>query len=87
VRIRRSGTDLEITVQDGGTGIERDNIPRLFDSFFSTKETGMGLGLSIARTIVEAHGGRIEAANGDPWGAVFTVRLPAIDTTEAGSRS
>jgi C4-dicarboxylate-specific signal transduction histidine kinase len=85
VRIGHSGTNVEIVVQDGGTGIESDNIPRLFESFFSTKKTGMGLGLSIARTIVEAHGGGIEAANGAGGGAVFTVNLPAVQTAETVS--
>jgi signal transduction histidine kinase len=87
VRIGHSGTEIEVVVQDGGIGIESDNIPRLFESFFSTKKTGMGLGLSIARTIVEAHGGRIEAANGAGGGAVFTVRLPAMEMAETATRS
>ena len=77
VRITRSGPDVAVAVEDGGTGIASDNMPRLFESFFSTKKSGMGLGLSIARTIVDAHGGRIEAANRAEGGAVFTVTLPA----------
>ena len=59
----------------------------MFDSFYSTKHAGMGLGLSIARTIVEAHGGRIwvESRAGD--GAVFFVELPSIDRAAEGART
>ena len=68
-----------ITVRDRGHGIAPESLPKLFDSFFSTKARGMGLGLSIARTIVEAHGGRIWAENGAREGAVFHVELPVHD--------
>ena len=66
-------------MRDRGHGIAPEILPKLFDSFFSTKQRGMGLGLSIARTIVEAHGGRIWAENGSGEGAVFHVELPAHD--------
>ncbi len=69
-------------VRDRGHGIAAEHLPKLFDSFFSTKRRGMGLGLSIARTIVEAHGGRIRAASAPGAGTVFTVELP-----ESGGRS
>ncbi len=68
---------VAITVRDRGQGIADEHLPRLFDSFFSTKRKGMGLGLSISRTIVEAHGGRIWAENDPAGGAVFHVKLPA----------
>ena len=70
---------IQITVRDRGHGIAPEHLPKLFDSFFSTKQRGMGLGLSIARTIVEAHGGRISAENGPGDGAVFHVELPVSD--------
>jgi signal transduction histidine kinase len=67
--------DVEVTVADTGPGIAAEQLPRLFESFFTTKQDGMGLGLSIARSLVEAHGGTIWAENGSQ-GAVFRVVLP-----------
>jgi signal transduction histidine kinase len=66
---------VEIAVQDSGPGIPAADFSRLFDSFFTTKAKGMGLGLSIARSIVEAHGGRIWAENTTGGGAMFRFRL------------
>jgi PAS domain S-box-containing protein len=63
-------------VEDDGTGIEPDEIPRLFEPFFSRRKGGTGLGLSVVQRIVEAHGGRVTAANREGGGARFTVRLP-----------
>ncbi|MGO4391322.1 ATP-binding protein [Variovorax sp. M-6] len=66
-----------LLVRDRGRGIAPEHLPKLFDSFFSTKRRGMGLGLSIARTIVEAHGGRIRVESNPDSGTVFHVSLPA----------
>jgi PAS domain S-box-containing protein len=67
-----------IEVEDTGPGIASDALGRLFESFFTTKTTGMGIGLPICRSIVEAHGGEISAANlRDQPGALFAIRLPA----------
>jgi signal transduction histidine kinase len=67
---------VQITVQDSGTGISEDNARRLFDAFFTTKAEGMGMGLSICRSIIEAHGGRIWAESPDEGGARLRFVLP-----------
>lgn len=66
---------IEIAVEDSGPGIAEDVMPRLFQAFVSSKSDGMGLGLSICRTIVEAHGGRIWVEDGPGGGAVFRFTL------------
>jgi signal transduction histidine kinase len=71
---------VQIRIRDFGHGIAPEDLPRLFDSFFTTKSGGMGLGLSIARSIVEAHGGAITAFNLAD-GAEFCVTLPAAQET------
>jgi signal transduction histidine kinase len=67
---------IAVTVRDQGRGVAPEHMPRLFDSFFTTKPTGMGLGLSIAQTLVRAHGGRIWAESDPGEGAVFHLELP-----------
>jgi len=74
----RGASGIVIRVRDSGHGIEPENLPKIFQSFFSTKPDGMGMGLSISRTLVEAHGGRIRADNGSAGGAVFQVELPVM---------
>jgi PAS domain S-box-containing protein len=66
----------QITVQDSGTGISDENAQHLFDAFFTTKAEGMGMGLSICRSIIEAHGGRIWAESPDEGGARLIFVLP-----------
>jgi PAS domain S-box-containing protein len=65
-----------VTIDDTGTGLAAGDIDRIFDPFFTTKSHGMGMGLAICRTIIEAHGGTLSAAPGNPYGAVFRIVLP-----------
>jgi C4-dicarboxylate-specific signal transduction histidine kinase len=79
IRARRiDGDKICCIVEDSGPGIDPEDLPRLFDSFFTTRETGMGLGLAIVLSIVEAHDGHIAADNESTLGgARFTFELPA----------
>jgi PAS domain S-box-containing protein len=72
---------LTITVEDTGTGIDTAHVDRIFDPFFTTKAHGMGLGLSICRTLIEAHGGKLLASPRNPFGSSFYLSLP---TSAAG---
>jgi signal transduction histidine kinase len=74
-----------LAVRDRGRGIAPEHRTKLFESFFSTKHNGMGLGLSITRTIVEAHGGRVWAESGPGEDTVFQVELPFAVSTGASS--
>ena len=67
---------VDIFVADSGPGIPPDKLTRIFEPLFTTKDRGMGMGLSIARTIVDAHGGRIWAENRNGGGAIFHIQLP-----------
>ena len=69
-------SDVTVRVQDDGPGVAVEVQKRLFEPFVSTKETGLGLGLSICRRLVEAHGGAIQGGNAPEGGAVFTFTLP-----------
>ena len=68
---------IEVEVSDTGSGFQDDVVPNLFQTFFTTKETGMGVGLSISRSIIEAHGGRMWAESNASGGATFRFTLPA----------
>lgn len=65
-----------IAIEDSGTGIAPGDMERIFNTFFTTKAAGMGMGLSICRSIIETHGGRLWASPGVPYGAVFRFTLP-----------
>ena len=76
----RTGQDgsggVLVAVQDSGPGLKPENLDRLFDAFYTTKPGGLGMGLSICRSIIEAHGGRLWATTNLPQGAVFQFALP-----------
>jgi C4-dicarboxylate-specific signal transduction histidine kinase len=83
VRVRSKKDDgggALIAVEDSGPGVEPKDAKRIFEAFFTTKAEGMGMGLSICRSIVESHGGRITVANAVPRGTVFQVTLPRNTT-------
>jgi len=69
-------SDVEVSVADGGTGIDETRLSRIFDGFYTTKEQGSGLGLAISRTIIESYGGRIWAENRAEGGATMRFTLP-----------
>jgi PAS domain S-box-containing protein len=70
-------TGVRVTVEDTGTGLDPATAGRIFDPFFTTKPTGMGMGLSICRSIIDAHGGRLRAEPNRPHGATFELTLPS----------
>ena len=72
--------DVVVEVQDTGPGLDPEKLDRLFQSFFTTKPDGIGMGLAISRSIAEAHGGRLSAEPNNPRGAVFRFTLPAEET-------
>lgn len=77
---RRDSPDaVLVEVRDTGTGLDPRSIHQVFEAFYTTKEEGLGIGLSISRSIVEAHGGRLWASVNKPHGAVFLLTLPAAE--------
>ncbi|HUA65933.1 MAG TPA: ATP-binding protein, partial [Alphaproteobacteria bacterium] len=78
---QKDDQNIEVTVRDSGHGIAPDKMPVIFDSFYTTKQNGMGLGLSIARSIIEAHEGRLWAENNPILGATFHFSVRAVRGT------
>ena len=76
IRSRRQGDQVAVAVEDSGVGIDSQSLDRLFSAFFTTKAGGMGMGLSIARSIVEAHGGQLWATANTDHGVTFQFGLP-----------
>jgi two-component system sensor kinase FixL len=83
IRSERSGTGIRISIIDTGHGIDPKVATRLFDPFQTTKSSGLGLGLTISRTLVEAHNGRIGAQPNPEGGTVFWMVLPAAEPENA----
>jgi signal transduction histidine kinase len=74
-----------ITLEDSGTGIEPNHMDRIFDAFFTTKASGMGMGLSICRSIIESHDGRLWASSRSPHGSIFYIKLPCAGSSDVVS--
>ena len=79
----RPGEAVEVTVRDTGIGVPSSIVERIFDPFFTTKSGGLGMGLSISRSIIEAHGGRLWAVGNPERGMTFGFRLPLRDQGES----
>jgi signal transduction histidine kinase len=73
---RDASTGVLVSLRDSGPGLDPPNLERLFDAFYTTKSSGLGMGLSICRSIIEGQGGRIWAGSNEPRGAVFHFTLP-----------
>jgi two-component system sensor kinase FixL len=67
---------VSVEVRDSGTGLDPEHAPHVFETFYTTKAEGRGIGLSISRSIVEAHGGNLSLAANAPHGTVFLFSLP-----------
>jgi signal transduction histidine kinase len=78
IRTSRVENFAQLSVSDRGSGISEDKLKEVFEPFYTSKAEGMGMGLSIARTIIEAHRGLISAKNRDHGGATFWIRLPLV---------
>ena len=70
-----------VAVQDSGPGLSPKSFDRVFDAFYTTKPGGVGMGLSICRSIIEAHGGRLWASANDPRGATFQFTVPTVEAS------
>jgi PAS domain S-box-containing protein len=77
IRTQLDGSNVLVSISDTGVGLFGHNLDKIFESFFTTKSRGTGMGLSISRSIIEAHGGQLWATNNDARGAIFYFTLPA----------
>ena len=83
IRSRRVEDWIEVAVEDAGTGVSNEDEPMVFSAFHTTKKDGMGMGLSICRSIINQHGGQLGFFNNPEHGATFYFRLPAGEGHEA----
>ncbi len=72
------GNYVRVTVADSGTGIPQEILAKIFDPYFTTKQTGTGLGLAVAYSVVRNHGGHIGVESGEGPGTTFTIHFPAV---------
>ena len=77
ISTKQDHTGVLVAVHDSGPGIHPEHLERVFNSFYTTKSSGMGMGLSICRSIIDAHGGRLWAEANEPRGTIFQFTLPA----------
>jgi signal transduction histidine kinase len=85
ISTERSGTNgVLVAVRDTGPGIDSEHIERVFDAFYTTKSSGVGIGLSICRSIIEVRGGRLWAEANEPRAAAFQFTLPSADSSRMG---
>ena len=77
---------MRLTVQDAGVGFDPQRMDRLFEAFYTTKDSGMGIGLSVSRSIIESHHGRLWAAANEGPGATFSFSIPRVPEAVPGDR-
>ena len=77
ISTKQDHTGVLVAVHDSGPGIHPEHLERVFNSFYTTKPSGTGMGLSICRSIIDAHGGRLWAEANEPRGTIFQFTLPA----------
>ena len=82
LRTQRKDHSIWVSVRDFGPGIDKEDLDQIFQPFFTTKRTGLGIGLSLCHTIVEDHGGRIWAENNSNGGATFFIELPIYKSSK-----
>jgi C4-dicarboxylate-specific signal transduction histidine kinase len=80
---KNNSSAIVVAVRDSGHGLEQRDVERIFDPFFTTKSEGMGLGLSISQTIIDAHGGRLWATQNEDKGATIQFTLPPCSASES----
>jgi signal transduction histidine kinase len=84
---RDEGDRVRLSVQDAGVGFDPQAVDRLFEAFYTTKSGGMGIGLSVSRSIIESHGGRLWAAPNNGPGATFSFSIPRASEGVTGAYS
>jgi signal transduction histidine kinase len=83
---REEGGGARLIVKDAGVGLDPQTVGRLFDAFYTTKSDGMGIGLSVSRSIIESHGGKLWAEANDGPGTTFSFSLPRLAASETDDR-